>query len=293
MAAPIEMKEIETSKIDFNTKFPPTWKFIRWNNIPKEKMTEYMIQLFYRANTRSGCLFFKDKRYSEIVKLLEEGLFFIAIDDVHGIIGIISCQSLDDEKNLYNYGSQIFYVIYTNWSCSFTGSYDIELSETVITELKKVVSSDLHHIIDMQHQKYIDLQHDIGLLKATDKTIVIRVGKFIKIELLKWINKYVKKIPRVKVTNIMTLGWSVNDLENTNNGGILNSSRQLANLKNIKSNESIEEIIDFWYPEGDYKTKYIFWNIPTYDNMKELSAAEQKYLYYKNKYLNLKKLFIE
>lgn len=296
---PVKIKEIEISKINLDTKFPLTWEFIEWKNISNKK-DEYLQQLFYRTNKREGCGIFTDKSMDTFLQLLEskEELFFVVIDhnilpgfdNEIGIIGIIWCKSLnqtDINIDLYEYNSKIYYVIFTKWSCSLTGSY-------ITNPEKDRQIKDMGINVDMQKHQYNKLEEyyrkmkELITLGETPELIDVKlsVGKFLKIKLLKWMRE---NVPISTITNIMTIGWSINHPRNTLNDGILNSNRQLENLINIKTRESIEKIYeDAWDEEA-----YIFWNILIEKNSESVSAAKQKYLYYKNKYLSLKKLFIK
>jgi hypothetical protein len=294
---PVKIKEIETSKINLDTKFPLTWEFIEWKNISSKK-EEYAHQLFYRTNTRKGCGIFTDKTIDQFKKLLEseEELFFLVIDHTIldgnelGVIGIIWCKSLDKKNiniDLYEYNSKLYYVIFTKWSCSLT-------TQHITDPAKDRKMKEMGINVEMQHIEYTKIEKHYGEikksidLKEAPKLIDVKlsVGKFLKVELIKWM---IKNVPVSPITNIMTIGWSINHERNISNDGILNSERQLENLINIETGVSIEKIYENAWDED----VYIFWNISIEKNAESVSAAKQKYLYYKNKYLSLKKLFIE
>jgi hypothetical protein len=305
----MDEQKIETSKINLNMIFPASWTFIRWNDIPQgDERNKYMIQLYYRTNTRAGCRIFIDYTFDEFTTLLDskKELYFIAIDKIYGVIGIISCEPINEDTDTHLYintikDDNIYFIIYTKWSCALTSSY-VKDNNIIIKLKASKENRELHNYIDMQDKQYSDLIDYYGLYKNKIKsgvcTDVLSIGKFLKINLFRWMNT---NITDPRITNFMTLGWSINERNQLNNDGVMNTYEQLGNLINNKTGKSAQEID----PSAWITTDYVFWNIPKVQLepslsemlLSSLGKAQtnnepylQKYLKYKQKYINLKKI---
>jgi len=299
----MDEQKIETSKINLDMIFPASWTFIRWNDIPQgDEKNKYMIQLYYRTNTRDKCLIFRKKTFDEFKALMEskEELYFIAIDKIHGVIGIIECEAINEDIENHLYintikDDNIYFIMYTIWSCALTSSY-VKDNNIIIKLKASKENKELHNYIDMQDKQYSELIDYYELYKNKIKsgvcTDVLSIGKFLKINLFRWLNI---NITDPRITNFMTLGWSINERNQLNNDGVMNTYEQLDNLINIKTRISAQEI----YPDSWDKTAYVFWNIPRkqlemlLNNWGKAQTNNepylQKYLKYKQKYINLKK----
>jgi hypothetical protein len=291
MAAFEQPSELEITTIKIKSDFPITWEFLLFKKfietIPPKDKEEYLTQLFYRATTREGCKIFGSMdKFMEIIES-PKSLLFIAMDtekiddESIGIIGLIWADTLGNSNepllnNIYKLEPEVpnnkYYLLYTHWSCAFTNGYKYYTTEAPSVESKE------------QHTKFKNLINHYTRLITENPQKEYSVGKFIKIRLLEWMMDKIKDIN--DITNVIVVGCEINDRQTKKNCAVRNNNYQLTSLKNAETNEEIPFLDD----------NFIYWlaikgqPIYSFSNDPKLEFFLKKYLLYKQKYLNLKKL---